>query len=386
MKRIPFIFTTACALLTSACGSATSILPVFESPGRLHSAELPDTLTRSEKEMNEVLAAVGQKPAPTLLRVGHVLGAYREYAMVVDETGGRSHERMVDGRRWTRADHAVRLMKRSFHGYGLNSVELDVHVAPSGLTNIKPDEVVVVHNQPVWKTVDASPVARAFLSHNTLRSVLDAFLETRRSNAEVKLYIEVKAPKECEAFDKEPPAECRRIGTGVAKVMRTTPEDSRASLAFISFWPQMLRVVHDAIDAQGSNADVHDYVLIVGPSDPAAAFLVSLFGASKGKVPPFDDAKKKWLETTAWMDGVWASPRASKSVGSDVAKINRARQRTGTTCLRVGMSTYQGSAGSFESHLRRAWNVPENELPTCGIGGTKAPAVIESLIYDIDTK
>lgn len=380
MRILAPIIAFSCAFFDLAC-AANTIPAWIESPGRYHAADVPNAFVRTEKEIKNVLRSMAQDPEENLLRVGHVLGAYREYAMIVDEDGAHAHSTHGD----KKAESAISLLERAFRTFGMNAVELDVHAIPSELKHLTANEVVVVHNQPTWTDIDESAAACEFLKKNTLRRVLDAYVAANRWQTGAKLYIEVKAPEICEPFEGSSPSECTRIGEAIARVIEGVPSEARKTIAFISFWPRMLDVVHQSLAQKGANVEMHDYVLILGPSSKTWAKLAS---GEKGNVPPFDQPKKKWLESTPWVTGVWASPSkfASRTLGTDMASINFTRQKANTSCLRVGVSSYQSNPEKFVEQFRQAWSVPkEIALPTCGKEGKKAPAIVESIIYDIDT-
>ena len=379
MPRVLFPCLALGASFLAAC-TPTTIPTSLESPGIFPASARHEKMSNAESALRNVLKAAGQEPEAKLLRVGHVLGAYREYAMVVDKDGAQKHTGNVDGP----AQDMVPLLERAFQSFELNSVELDVHVAPPNMTHLNPEEIVVVHNSPDWREFDRPSAGMDYLKRNTFRTVLDAFLAKGYGKEGGKLYIEVKAPPVCELSSTTMPSECSRIGRAIAKTIMTTKAEMRPSLAFISFWPKMLEAVHTGLVALGADADVHEYVLILGPS---SAFWAHVGSGAKGNVPQFDDERKVWLEKTPWVDAVWASPspRISPKLGEDMANINRERLAHCATCLNVGVSVYQSNPDAFEEHLRTAWSATDVELPACGRGGKKAPAIIESLIYDIDT-
>lgn len=381
MSKLALPILLPSAFFSMACCQPTMIPKWIESKGSISASRVPDAYVHYEDIVNRMLVDASQAPVSPLRRIGHVVGAYREYAIVVGKKGPMAHGNEP-------GQDVVPLIGRAIRSFQLDSVELDVHAAPTKNATLPSEEVVVVHNEPKWSDVEDVPAAAQFLGRNTLKKILAGFLDVRTTNPRAKAYVEIKAPtmpQACEEMAGSVPAECLRIGRAVARVVKEcVPAEARESIAFISFWPRMLESMHEGLVAVGENADVHDYILILGPSSALVAEIASVGG--KGTVPQFDAAKKEWLAKTAWVDGVWASPVSSKALGPDLASINVRRQSNSAPCLRVGISVYQSSPGEFEQQLRSAWHVPPNtSLPICGLNGAKAPAIIESLIYDIDT-
>jgi hypothetical protein len=305
-------------------------------------------------------------------RVGHVLGAYQEYAMKLTEEGPlpRKHTALIED--------AVYLMERAFDEMDLDAVEFDVHA-----NQAKKDEgrVVILHYEPPWAWLPFWPESKTFIERdeNTLEGLLSVFFLNYAGKGK-RLYIELKAPMTCRANGMRPTGSCINAVKPVAAVVEKRSVDlknNERSIAFVSFSTQMLEAIYTALSDM--IREVVDFILILGPSNRATAIIASI---PKGWIPHFGQDVIKWLKREQWVNGVWYSPRIIKNLPTIICAINRERSQK----LFVGVSTYQQGREDFMKSVRESWLDMPGNFTACGSGRNKASVVVRSFIFDIDSQ
>lgn len=366
------------AMLVFAWGCSLRYLPAsIESPGRLKVNNLDsiyaqfDGLCNSEEN---VLPCNSEKPE----KVGHVLGAYQEYTMKLTEKGPLPRKNS-----WLQKD-AVTLMKTAFDEWKLDAVEFDVY---ADLKEKGENKVFILHYEPPWSRLSSWQESQMFINNrgNTLSALMNDFFSTYAYQGK-RLYVELKAPKVCQDNGERPGQLCKDVVEPVAMQLTKQAENLMkysGSVAFVSFSSQMLEAMYSSLDRELKKTV--DFILILGPSNGIVAWLVSI---PKGWVPDFDKDEIKWLKKTKWLDGVWYSPRAIKNLPNQISEINcqRIKNDKDTKCLFLGISVYQQKREDFMKSVRESWLNAQDNFSPCDYGKKKAPAVVRSFIFDIDSQ
>jgi len=364
-------------LSSTGCTTASLRRMPLESPGRLEIDAIPaayeayDTVCVGTDPI--VYCSGGKRPE----RIGHVLGAYQEYAMQLTARGTRTrkHDEMLRD--------ATTLMQEAFDARYLDAVEFDVHM---NTRDAEASAVLVLHHEPHWESLPKWPLAQGFLQNdrNSLRVLLASFF-ARYHQQQKRLYIELKAPEGCRAIAAPPGATCRRIAGEVAAALVSHGEvlgSDWRSIVLVSFSTQMLEAVYEALPTALRTRI--DYLLIVG----SASRLLSTVASRKGWVAPFSDKQRHWMVKTPWLTGVWYSPRAMRDFPRLIADVNVQRVDATLPCLDVGISVYLQQVNKFLRDMERTWKdeLDQATLPTCGPQQQHTPAIVRSLIFDIDSR
>lgn len=385
MARIGFkhkltVLLGGLATLVFAGGCSFRYLPaVLESPGRLKVNDLANSYHQFDCLCVgdcKVLTCDPEKAE----RVGHVLGAYQEYTMKLTKEGPLP--RKCANKNAKQENDAVSLMKIAFDKLCLDAVEFDVHVNRKQKNESK---VFILHYEPPWTWLSSWPESKPFIDDpkNTLTGLLEIFFKVYSGKGK-RLYVELKAPKQCQDNGKTPTVECtdsvKRVAAVLEQQWSSLNKKNERTVAFVSFSTQMLEAMHDALSKKlGKAVEFVDFILILGPSNRDTAILASI---PKGWVPDFDKDEIKWLKHTDWIDGVWYSPRVIKDFPTKIFEINRERDQD----LFVGISVYQQKRKDFMKSVRDSWLKVPGNFPVCDSGQRKAPALVRSFIFDIDSQ
>ena len=383
-KLTPILYWLWLTIVVFTWGCSFRSLPAdCESPGRLDANKIEEEYALFSDlctETNSVIHCekfnydhLGAE------RVGHVLGAYQEYTMKLTEKGPLPH-----GKAELQKD-AVSLMEIAFKKWKLDAVEFDVHVDREKNMG----KVFILHYEPPWARLDSWPKSQKFIDNprNTLGLLLDNFFYSYAGTK--RLYVELKAPKRCRDNGADPNNSCKILANSVAGVFKERSDalkTHRGSVAVVSFSTQMLKAIHDAL-LKDKLDDTMDYILILGPTNRALAIFASIL---KGWVPKFDKEEEDWMKSTRWLTGVWYSPEGIEHLPEQIANINRERERkplnVDNPCLFVGISTYQQNWKAFQKSVRESWSKTPKDSPACGLNKKKAPAIVRSFIFDIDSQ
>ncbi len=353
------------AALTAGCSPSELCSLPMESPGRLKTSEVSEGF----KKYDDIFS--GEKPVlycegKRHERVGHVLGAYQEYPMKATRRG-------IKTRKYNHlAGNAVGMMKNAFDNLDLDAVELDVHV---NTQKHEDENLYILHYEPDWDTLKQSQDSVKFLSdeRNTFRGLLREFFPTYSAQGK-RLYVELKAPADCRMNGGPSTPLCKLIAKKLASDLekhRNYIQSGNRPIAFISFSTQLLDTVHDNLPKElRSNID---FILILSPSSRFKAWIAS----RRGWVPTFGEAAKHWMTDRAWLTGVWYSPRATNGFPDLISEINLARVSSGHRRLSVGVSAYLQGSNNFIKGMRANWSHPRK---------IDAPALVQTIIYDIDSR
>lgn len=339
----------------------------IKSPGRVAPARFESAFNAFRDECREGKACTA---AP--IGIGHVAASLRRYPKSVSEDEAKAHGWLLHP---THAEDVNALMEQAFSIKNLAGIEIDAHALPDtnpdDCDSIDDECAFILHDDPPWSVVNgADSPGKRYLERNTLTKVLRHFAK-RHAGAGRRVFLELKEPVDCTGLLRE--GKCRaRMATIARQVLAVDAVQSlQRGLDFVSFSRDALDAVHEALAGTSLDGRV-GYQFIAGVSCKSLGLSCMLALTSHG-VGLLGAEDREWLSDSAWLSGVWFSPRCFDDAATTLSAINVIRRQEGRPALHVGVSAYQQEQSDVLDWLHGNYNEAVAGLP-----------VIDSFIFDID--
>lgn len=285
----------------------------FVSPNRTEHYQLQETRTRLKAFCSQL-----EDCQPCKLQViGHGAASFRHYPMDVSWSGLP----VSNNKTWhstSLAKNVTHLIDAAFSDGFIDAVEIDAQL-PSSCHPLcegvdKTDCAFIMHNEPKWSrlTEKRSPEAFSYMRKNTVKAVLNHFVDRQYPAQGKHLYLEIKGSRECAHADNRS-TECTAAGTRIAGIIKSVFENRQLQpteqnwLTVTSFSASALTAVHDELAKHHLQEGI-DYALIAGYDRPLLGIKARL-AQCKGPVPQFDKDMQKFVVTTPWLNQVWFSTK-----------------------------------------------------------------------------
>jgi len=229
------------------------------------------------------------------------------------------------------------LMDLSFGELGLTAIEFDVRSSP-----LPGDQSVIIVHDPI-KPGSLSETARTYMSANTLRRVLEHFVERGYHRAGHRLLIELKVPSGPE-MDTASRMLIDRCAAAVGSLDGHPDVDAiRPAIVFASFNLDALDSMRAMLESIAA-ADCGYYLMATSNQFPQWIF--DWFTP----LPRFDRSIEQQLTETPWLTGTVFAPKWVDRFVEIFNRINRDRVEHGLRPLDLHLAIY---TESFDDYVRR---------------------------------
>lgn len=359
--------------LLSGCGQTKPDWVV--SPGRVNDYELKKEIKKFQL-LREKLPNSNKK----LKIIGHGAGSYRHYPMAINDND------FLMGNK-AKAKHITHLIDDSFEFNNIDAVEIDAQLPPlSHELCSKKDSSdkscsFAIHDTPDWSLVSNSRVPNSikFLRKNTVRAVLNHFVERTYHEQGKQVYLEVKCTDKVDPNVMECITAGKRVAEDIKDIIKNNVLEGKKNwLTIISFFPDALGAFRSELEKIQLHNKV-DYGLIAGHDTKGLIGWLGLkekWAQAKGRVPEFVDRIKNFAIEKYWLNQVWFSTRGISGSSSVFKKIDLERRHKCKDDNQEVCKALEYNVSSYD----RGWTSFEEDLT----GDEKFSGNLVSIMIDVD--